>query len=221
MAPFSSCARLVPILAMAVFFISIPVYGQISTSCSASMISSFTPCLNFLTNSTANGTSPSAGCCNALKSLTSGSKDCMCLIVTGNVPFQIPINRTLAISLPRACNMPGVPLQCKGTTFVQHTSFVVFFYETIDILMQIFCTSAAAGAPIPAPGTFPTLNHHYFYLVSMKFFYLTLQGPELTKIYRIFSHFIYQILSPLTCLKLIRRSGLARPITFFRTFSIS
>jgi hypothetical protein len=79
--------------------------------------------------------------------------------------------------------MPGVPLQCKGSTFVQHTSFVVFFYETIDILMQIFCTSAAAGAPIPAPGTFPTLNHHYFYLVSMKIFYLTLQGPELTKIY--------------------------------------
>ncbi|KAE8022693.1 hypothetical protein FH972_008474 [Carpinus fangiana] len=122
MAPFSSCARLVPILAMAVFFISIPVYGQISTPCNASMISSFTPCLNFLSNSTANGTSPSADCCNALKSLTSGSKDCTCLIFTGNVPFQIPINQTLAISLPRACNMPGVPLQCK------------------------------AGAPIPAPG---------------------------------------------------------------------
>lgn len=121
MALFSRCARIVPILAMAVFFISIPVYGQISTPCSASMISSFTPCLNFLTNSTANGTSPSADCCNALKSLTSGSMDCLCLIVTGNVPFQVPINRSLAISLPRACNMPGVPLQCKGTTFVQHT----------------------------------------------------------------------------------------------------
>ncbi|KAI3827779.1 hypothetical protein L1987_01862 [Smallanthus sonchifolius] len=38
----------------------------------------------------------------------------VCLIVTGSVPFQIPVNRTLAISLPRACRMPGVPLQCKG-----------------------------------------------------------------------------------------------------------
>ncbi|KAB1214693.1 hypothetical protein CJ030_MR3G014443 [Morella rubra] len=114
--------RFLPVLAVALVLI-IPVYGQISTPCSASMITSFTPCINFVTNSTGNGTSPTAGCCTALKSLTSGGTDCLCLIVTGNVPFQMPINRTLAISLPRACNMPGVPLQCKS-----------------------------AGAPIPAPG---------------------------------------------------------------------
>ncbi|XP_021897131.1 proline-rich receptor-like protein kinase PERK2 isoform X2 [Carica papaya] len=87
------------------------------------MLSTVTPCLNFLTNSTANGTSPTSDCCNALKSLTGNSMDCVCLVVTGNVPLTIPINRTLAISLPRACNMPGVPLQCK-----------------------------ASAAPLPAPG---------------------------------------------------------------------
>ncbi|XP_076937516.1 non-specific lipid transfer protein GPI-anchored 20-like [Bidens hawaiensis] len=102
-----------------------PVYSQITAPCSASMITSFTPCLNFLTNSTANGSStPTSDCCNSLKALTSTGTDCLCLIVTGSLPFQIPINRTLAISLPRACRMPGVPLQCK----------------------------AAAGSPIPAPG---------------------------------------------------------------------
>ncbi|KAG6727249.1 hypothetical protein I3842_02G120700 [Carya illinoinensis] len=126
-----SCSRIVLIMAMVVVLI-IPVYGQISTPCNASIISSFTPCMNLLTNSTANGTSPSADCCNSLKSLTSGGLDCLCLIVTGSVPFQIPINRSLAISLPRACNMPGVPVQCK-----------------------------ASAAPIPAPGPFspgPTLS---------------------------------------------------------------
>ncbi|XP_071729569.1 non-specific lipid transfer protein GPI-anchored 20 isoform X2 [Rutidosis leptorrhynchoides] len=92
-----------------------PVYSQISTPCSASMLTSFTPCLNFIANSTStSGTTPTSDCCNSLKNITSGGTDCLCLIVTGSVPFQIPINRTLAISLPRACRMPGVPLQCKG-----------------------------------------------------------------------------------------------------------
>lgn len=111
---FLPFARFVPVLVMAMVFINIPVYGQINNPCNASVISSFTPCMNYLTNSTGNGTSPSADCCNSLTSLTSGSRDCLCLIVTGNVPIQLPINRSLAISLPRACNMPGVPLQCKG-----------------------------------------------------------------------------------------------------------
>ncbi|KAK1418321.1 hypothetical protein QVD17_27464 [Tagetes erecta] len=102
-----------------------PIYSQITTPCSASMITSFTPCLNFVTNSTSNGAStPTSDCCTSLKDLTSRGTDCLCLIVTGSVPFQIPVNRTLAISLPRACRMPGVPLQCK----------------------------APAGAPIPPPG---------------------------------------------------------------------
>lgn len=105
-----------PLLVATVAFVGsiLPVYGQVTTPCTASMISSISPCMmNLITNSSANGTSPTADCCNALKSLTSTGMDCACLIVTGNVPFQIPINRSLAISLPRACNMPGVPLQCK------------------------------------------------------------------------------------------------------------
>lgn len=109
-----SFQRSLPFLGLAFVVLILPVYGQVTTSCTASMISSFSPCMNFLTNSTATGTSPTADCCSALKSLTSNGRDCACLIVTGNVPFQIPINRSLAISLPRACNMPGVPLQCKS-----------------------------------------------------------------------------------------------------------
>ncbi|KAK9071276.1 hypothetical protein SSX86_009844 [Deinandra increscens subsp. villosa] len=117
--------HIVVALVMAMCLEIAPVYSQINTPCSPSMITSFTPCLNFVTNSTTNGSStPTSDCCNALKSLTSSGTSCLCLIVTGSVPFQLPVNRTLAISLPRACRMPGVPLQCK----------------------------APAAAPIPAPG---------------------------------------------------------------------
>ncbi|XP_071740685.1 non-specific lipid transfer protein GPI-anchored 20-like [Rutidosis leptorrhynchoides] len=113
------------ILGVTLCSVSAPVYSQISTPCSASMITSFTPCLNLLANSTAtSATTPISDCCNLLKKLMSDGTDCLCLLVTASVPFQIPNNRNLAISMPRACGMPGVPLQCK----------------------------AAAGAPIPTPG---------------------------------------------------------------------
>lgn len=107
-----------------------PVFGQISTPCTPSMLTTFSPCMNFITNSSTNGTAPSADCCNSLRSVMSNGTDCLCLIATGSVPFQVPINRTLAISLPRACNMPGVPLQCKGK------NFKFLFYL---VLHKIFC----------------------------------------------------------------------------------
>ncbi|EYU41465.1 hypothetical protein ABFS82_07G033900 [Erythranthe guttata] len=100
-----------------------PVWGQITTPCTPTMITAFAPCMNFVTNSSSNGAGPTAVCCNSLKSLMINGKDCVCLIATGSVPFQIPVNRTLALSLPRACNVPGVPLQCQ-----------------------------AAASPVPAPG---------------------------------------------------------------------
>ncbi|CAN6820496.1 unnamed protein product [Brassica oleracea] len=76
------------------------------SQCTPSMMTTVGPCMSILTNSSTNGTSPSSDCCNSLRSLTTGGMGCLCLIVTGNVPFNIPINRTTAVSLPRACNMP-------------------------------------------------------------------------------------------------------------------
>lgn len=57
--------------------------------------------------------SPTSACCQSLKELTASGKDCLCLIVTGNVPFKVP-NRNVAISLPKACNKDSVPIECKG-----------------------------------------------------------------------------------------------------------
>lgn len=102
-------------LAILLIFSVSSVNAQITTACTNSMINSFTPCLNYITGSIGNsGASPTAGCCDSVKALMSTSMDCTCLIITGNVPFSLPINRTLAISLPRACKTSGVPIQCKG-----------------------------------------------------------------------------------------------------------
>ncbi|KAI6695547.1 hypothetical protein NL676_023257 [Syzygium grande] len=99
-----------------------PVDAQISMPCTASMISSFTPCFNFITGSSSNASTPSSGCCDSFKSLLRSSIDCTCLVLTANVPIPLPVNQTLALSLPQACN-GGLPLQCK-----------------------------ASGSPLPAPG---------------------------------------------------------------------
>lgn len=88
---------------------------QISTPCTSSMISTFTPCLNFITGSSGGSVTPTAGCCDSLKSLTNTGMDCACLILTANVPLPTGfINRTLSLALPRACKMSGVPVQCQG-----------------------------------------------------------------------------------------------------------
>ncbi|KAL3626300.1 hypothetical protein CASFOL_029849 [Castilleja foliolosa] len=98
--------------AISLIFIVMPVNGQSSTICTGAMISSFNPCMNYLSSSS-NSSSPTESCCDSLKSLMSNGQDCLCLIITGGVPLNIPINR--AMSLPRACKMSGVPIECKGT----------------------------------------------------------------------------------------------------------
>ncbi|KAK9945268.1 hypothetical protein M0R45_010792 [Rubus argutus] len=119
--PFQPIA--IPAILVLLISLLLSVNGQISTPCTASMLSTFTPCLNYITGSSSNGSSPTRDCCRTLKSLMGTGMDCACLLVTANVPVQLPINRTLALSLPKACKMGGVPLQCK-----------------------------ASGAPLPAPG---------------------------------------------------------------------
>ncbi|GAB4843354.1 hypothetical protein Ancab_013320 [Ancistrocladus abbreviatus] len=108
-------------LAVVLTLLIIPsVYGQVGSPCTFSMLTSFTPCMGLLTNASANGTSPTPACCSALKSLMSNGTGCICQIMTGGIPvripFRIPINRTLALSLPQSCNMTGVPLQCKANS---------------------------------------------------------------------------------------------------------
>uniref|UniRef100_A0ACD5UZ36 Uncharacterized protein n=1 Tax=Avena sativa TaxID=4498 RepID=A0ACD5UZ36_AVESA len=105
-------------LVLLALFTPAPVSGQaVATSCTASLITSFTPCLSYITNSTnGGGSSPTTDCCRSLAGVVNASTSCACLILTGNVPLGLPINRTLAVTLPKACNSMSVPLQCKDTS---------------------------------------------------------------------------------------------------------
>ncbi|EYU23234.1 hypothetical protein MIMGU_mgv1a023236mg [Erythranthe guttata] len=90
----------------------------ISTPCTSSVITTFTPCLNYVTGSSGTASSPTKDCCDSLKSLMTNNMDCVCLIVTGNVPFSLPfLNSNLAISLPRVCQN-SVPLRCEASKAV-------------------------------------------------------------------------------------------------------
>lgn len=131
MEAFKGLMRIIVVFIVVLPILTMTVYGQITTACSNSMISSFTPCLNFITGSSGNGSSPTRDCCSALSSALQNGADCACLILTGNVPFQLPINRTMAISLPQACNMASVPLQCRGE--ILHEIFCIKFLSDFQI----------------------------------------------------------------------------------------
>ncbi|KAK7813345.1 hypothetical protein CFP56_005475 [Quercus suber] len=113
----------------------IPVYGQINSPCSASMISSFSPCMGFVTNSSANGTSPTADCCNSLKSLTSGGMGCLCLILTGNIPLPMPLT--------------GPP----PYLFLVLVTWLLSLSNAKPLLHHFL---------LQVPFLFPTLKYHYF-----------------------------------------------------------
>ncbi|RZC48912.1 hypothetical protein C5167_017337 [Papaver somniferum] len=139
-----------------------PVYGQINTSCTASMISSFTPCLNYIAQGSGGNASapatPSTECCSSLKSLASNGMNCACLIVTGSVPFQLPINRTLAISLPKACKLDGVPVQCDASSSPLPAPGPASFGLAPSPLGAIPNGGSTVGSPSQAPESNPTLE---------------------------------------------------------------
>ncbi|KAL2323528.1 hypothetical protein Fmac_027907 [Flemingia macrophylla] len=84
------------------------------------MVNTITPCANFITGSTnKNGVTPSASCCDSLVSLISTNVDCACLLITANVPLQLPVNTLLAVlSLPQACNVNQMSALCKGPSLL-------------------------------------------------------------------------------------------------------
>jgi len=131
-----------------------PVAGPLS--CTASLVSSFAPCLNFIINSTA---SPTADCCRSLGALMKASTGCACLILTGSVPLGVPVNRTMAVTLPRACNNASVPLQCQGKPIhppcmAVHCSNSVKTTEQQEMLIvdPVIFADATTSAQTPAPG---------------------------------------------------------------------
>ncbi|CAN6322329.1 unnamed protein product [Urochloa humidicola] len=145
-------AAVAALVLAAAMFAAAPASGQVATSCTASLITTFTPCLNFVTGSTNGGGSPTQQCCGSLAEMVRTSADCACLIFTGNVPFSLPINRTLAISLPKLCNSMSVPLQCRDTATQIPAPGPVAFAPALPPLPPIPPESSAQpDSPVASP----------------------------------------------------------------------
>ncbi|KAG2545294.1 non-specific lipid transfer protein GPI-anchored 21-like [Panicum virgatum] len=135
-----------------------PASGQVATSCTASLITTFTPCLNFVTGSTNGGGSPTQQCCGSLAEMVRTGADCACLILTGNVPFSLPINRTLAISLTRLCGSMSVPLQCRDTATQIPAPGPVAFAPALPPLPPTPPESSVPGSPVDPTATSPAAD---------------------------------------------------------------
>uniref|UniRef100_A0A0E0P2F8 Bifunctional inhibitor/plant lipid transfer protein/seed storage helical domain-containing protein n=1 Tax=Oryza rufipogon TaxID=4529 RepID=A0A0E0P2F8_ORYRU len=72
----AAAALVVVVLAVVVS----PASGQVATSCTASLITTFTPCLNFVTGSTNGGGSPTQQCCGSLAEMTLTTLCCILVI---------------------------------------------------------------------------------------------------------------------------------------------
>ncbi|GJN24674.1 hypothetical protein PR202_gb12428 [Eleusine coracana subsp. coracana] len=130
--------------------------GGTAVSCTASLVTSFAPCLNFITN---NSASPTADCCRSLGALVNVSANCACLILTGSVPLGVPVNRSLAVTMPRACNTSAVPLQCQDPTTAALTPApgpVAEVAPSLAPLPPVTPTTPVPEAPEPAPPVVPT-----------------------------------------------------------------
>ncbi|KAK4788650.1 hypothetical protein SAY86_019969 [Trapa natans] len=128
-------------------------WAQISTPCTASMITSFTPCFNFITGSSANGGSPTQDCCESFRSMMRTNIECTCLIITANVPIPL-INRNLTISLPRACNTGGIPIQCKASGTQLPPPGPILFAPPPPPAVIAFPPTTTADSPSHAPSPF-------------------------------------------------------------------
>ncbi|XP_066332787.1 non-specific lipid transfer protein GPI-anchored 16-like [Miscanthus floridulus] len=152
MEPAAAVAAVLLLLLLA----AAPASGQIATSCTASLITTFTPCINFVTGSTNGGGSPTQQCCGSLAEMVRTGADCACLILTGNVPFSLPINRTLAISLPKLCSSTSVPLQCRDTATQIPAPGPVAFAPALPPLPPI--PPESSDSPVDPTATSPAVD---------------------------------------------------------------
>lgn len=74
---------------------------------------SMAPCLNYISGSSS---TPSSSCCSQLTNVVQKDPQCLCLALNGGGrSLGININKTLALTLPRACNVQTPPVsRCDG-----------------------------------------------------------------------------------------------------------
>lgn len=88
------------------------------------------PCLNFITGNTS---TPSSSCCSQLGNVVQSQPQCLCQLLNGNgINLGLSINRTLALTLPSACNVQTPPVsQCNGK-IIGHSALLCLFTNRDD-----------------------------------------------------------------------------------------
>ncbi|KAD7477945.1 hypothetical protein E3N88_01081 [Mikania micrantha] len=90
--------------------------GPTAQSGCTNVLIGMAPCLNYVTGSSK---TPSSSCCSSLASVVKSQPQCLCTAIDGSTmaSLGININKTIALSLPRACNMKTPPVsRCNAGT---------------------------------------------------------------------------------------------------------
>nr|XP_043612097.1 non-specific lipid transfer protein GPI-anchored 5-like [Erigeron canadensis] len=95
--------------------------GAMAQSGCMNALMGMSSCLNYITGNTS---TPSSSCCSQLGSVVQSQPQCLCQVLNGNgINLGISINRTLAVTLPGACNVQTPPVsQCNAANGPTSTS---------------------------------------------------------------------------------------------------
>ncbi|KAI3526729.1 hypothetical protein L1887_05991 [Cichorium endivia] len=104
--------KVVSVVLAMVLIVSICGGAMAQSGCTNALMG-MSPCLNFITGNTS---TPSSSCCSQLGNLVQAQPQCLCAVLNGNgISLGISINRTLALTLPGACNVQTPPIsQCNA-----------------------------------------------------------------------------------------------------------
>lgn len=97
--------------------------GARAQSSCTSVLLSLAPCLNYVTGASS---SPSPSCCSQLANVVQSQPQCLCAALSGGgSSLGISINQTLALQLPKACNVQTPPVsECNGKNSIHQCSHI-------------------------------------------------------------------------------------------------
>lgn len=101
-------------LVLAFFMLTLLWEGSMGQSGCNSVLIGMASCLNYVTGSSK---TPSSSCCSSLAGVVKSQPECLCAALDGSTmaALGISINKTIALSLPNACNVQTPPVsRCDG-----------------------------------------------------------------------------------------------------------
>ncbi|XP_022898180.1 protein YLS3-like isoform X3 [Olea europaea var. sylvestris] len=108
----ASIVRKISLVLVLVVMLSDDTKAQ--SGCTTAIVG-LSPCLNYVIG---NSSTPSSSCCSQLSGVVKSQPQCLCSLLNGGAAssFGITINQTLALALPKVCNVQTPPVsRCNAT----------------------------------------------------------------------------------------------------------